>query len=216
MSLDQFPDLSLPNCNLTYNVLNKLPFISELFSSVVINHGYQSTYSIANYNSLLQFRRDANGHSFEKDIQDNFYPEFQVAFVNISENFLPLIGADMRFKNNMTANLEYRKGRTLSFSLANSQLAQQKEQTVVAGLGYRTTRFRLPFAIFGQSQLNNDLLFKLDVALRSDKMLIYRLGEEDAQVAGGTKTFSLRPSLDYMVNQRFNLRLFFDHNVTRP
>src|SRR3546814_16394679 len=79
-----------------------------------------------------------------------------------------------------------------------------------------TTLFRSPFAIFGQSHLNNDLLFKLDVALRSDKMLIYRLGEEDAQVAGGTKTFSLRPSIDYMVKQPFNLRLFFDQNVPRP
>src|SRR3546814_2570680 len=59
MSLDQFPNIPLPNWNLTYNGLNQLPFFSELFSSVVINHGYQSTYSIANYNSLLQFRRDA-------------------------------------------------------------------------------------------------------------------------------------------------------------
>lgn len=216
MSLDQFPNIPLPNWNITYNGLSRLPFFSELFSSVIINHGYQSTYSIANYNSLLQFRKDVNGHSMERDIQENFYPEFQVNFVNITENFVPLIGADMRFRNNMTANLEYRKGRSLSFSMANSQLAQQREQTVVGGLGYRTTRLRLPFPLFGQDQLNNDLLFKLDVALRSDKLLIYRLGEEDAQVAGGTNTFSVRPSIDYMVNQRFNLRLFFDHNVTRP
>src|SRR3546814_6054737 len=142
MSLDQVPNIPLPKWNLSDLVLNQLPFFSELFSSVVINHGYQSTYSIANYNSLLQFRRDANGHSFEKDIQDNFYPEFQVAFVNISENFLPLIGADMRFKNNMTANLEYRKGRTLSFSLANSQLRSEEHTSELQSL------MRISYSVF--------------------------------------------------------------------
>ncbi|HYH55661.1 MAG TPA: cell surface protein SprA, partial [Anseongella sp.] len=127
MSLDQFPNIPLPNWNVTYNGLNRLPLFSDLFSSVIINHGYQSTYSIANYNSLLQFRRDVNGIGYEKDIQQNFYPEYQVSFVNITEEFIPLLGADMRFRNNMTANFEYRKRRALSFSLANSQLAQQKE-----------------------------------------------------------------------------------------
>src|SRR3546814_20784579 len=67
MSLDQFPNIPLPNWNLTYNGLNQLPFFSELFSSVVINHGYHSTYSIANYTSLLPFSRDANGLSFRWD-----------------------------------------------------------------------------------------------------------------------------------------------------
>src|SRR3546814_4105152 len=69
MSLDQFPNLPLPNWNLTYNGLNQLPFFSDLFSSVVINHGYQSTYSIANYNSLLQFTRHHNVLSFKMKIQ---------------------------------------------------------------------------------------------------------------------------------------------------
>lgn len=214
--LKQFPNIPLPNWRVTYNGLSKLPLFSDIFASILLSHGYRSTYSITNYNSLVQYQADESGHSIARNLQDDFFPLYQVSFVNLSEEFLPLIGADMRFRNNMTANLEYRRGRNMSLSMANSQLSQEREQTIVVGMGYRTTRFRLPFALFGSSHLNNDLNFRLDFAYRSNKMLIYRLGENAAQVAGGNTTLSIRPSVDYMINEQFNLRIFFDRNVTTP
>jgi len=45
----------------------------------------------------------------------------------------------------MTANLEYRKSRSLSLSLLNSQLAQQNESVLVFGWGYHAKNFRFPF-----------------------------------------------------------------------
>jgi cell surface protein SprA len=122
----------------------------------------------------------------------------------------------MRMKNNMTANVEYRKSRSMSLSLANSQLASQKDQAFVIGFGYRTSDFRFPFGLFKSVNLKNDLNFKLDVAIRDNKTVIYRADVDDPEISGGSKNITFRPSIDYVLNQRFNLRLFYDSNVTKP
>ena len=58
--------------------------------------------------------------------------------------------------------------------------------------------------------------FKLDVAVRDGKTVIYRADIEEAEVSSGQKNITLRPSVDYMLNQRFNVKLFYDSNLTKP
>ena len=115
----------------------------------------------------------------------------------------------------MTANVEYRKSRSLSLSLLNSQLAQQTENIFVFGWGYRTKNFKFPFGLLAASQ-NNDVNFKVDFALRDNKTLIYRADVQAAEISSGAKNITIRPSIDYVINQRFNLNLFYDSNITRP
>jgi len=45
---------------------------------------------------------------------------------------------------------------------------------------------------------------------------VYRAEQQDAEISAGNKSISIRPSLDYMINQRFNLRIFYDSNAVRP
>lgn len=221
MSLKTFSSFPLPNWRITYNGLTKIPFIAEMFSSINLNHSYRSVYTITSFTSLLAYDQQngaVNSRNVTADVNGNFnfLPEYQMGFVTLSEDFLPLIGLDMKFKNNMTANFEFRKSRLLSLSLANSQMSQLKDNQVVFGLGYRTQKFKLPFRIGNLHTTNNDLNFRLDFALRGNKTIIYQLDNAIAQVAGGTTTLSLRPSVDYVINQRFNFRLFVDRNVTKP
>ncbi|MNT98803.1 hypothetical protein D3C72_2414730 [compost metagenome] len=58
--------------------------------------------------------------------------------------------------------------------------------------------------------------FKLDVAVRDNKTVIYRADVAEAEVSSGAKNITLRPSVDYILNQRFNVRIFYDSNVTKP
>ena len=117
----------------------------------------------------------------------------------------------------MTANFEYRKTRSLNLSLLNSQLAQQDENIVVFGFGYHPKNFRMPFGLFGTgARQDNDVTFKLDVAMRDNKTLIYRADIAAAEISSGAKNITLRPSIDYVINQRFNLNLFYDSNITKP
>ena len=160
--------------------------------------------------------QELNGFSNLKDVNDNFLPAHQFSQITLAEQFLPLLGIDFRLKNNLTANFEYRKSRLLSLSLANSQLAQQRDNGITFGLGYRTANFRFPLGLFSGKKLNNDLNFKMDFALNDRKTVIYRSDVEDPEISSGAKNITVRPSIDYVLNQRFNLRLFYDGNITKP
>jgi cell surface protein SprA len=215
VGLNGFPNIPIPNWQITYNGLSRIPFFSDLFESVDIRDGYRSTYTVGNYSSLLQYQ-ETNGHVSSRDENSDFLPFYQFSSVTIFEQFVPLLGIDVRFKNNVTANVEYRQTRTLSLSLSNSQLAQQNENIVVFGFGYKTKNFRFPFGLFNGAKLNNDLTFKVDFSLRDNKILIYQADVPGAQVSSGAQNITYRPSIDYVISQRFNLSLFYDSNITRP
>ncbi|RZL50593.1 MAG: cell surface protein SprA [Pedobacter sp.] len=214
-NLSSLPKIPLPNWRLTYGGLSKIPFIADRFSELSIRHGYRSTYSVNGFNSLIKYQ-ETNGYVNSRDVNQNFLPFYQFAQVNISEQFSPLIGIDTRLKNNLTASFEILKTRIMALSLANSQLAQLSESNMSFGLGYRTTKFRFPFGWFSQLKMDNNMDFKLEVAVRDGKTVIYRADIEEAEVSAGQKNITLRPSIDYILNQRFNVKLFYDSNITKP
>ena len=210
-----FPKIPLPNWRINYSGLSRLAFMQETFKSIDIRHSYRSTYAVNSFNSLQQYQED-NGAVISRDLNNNFLPQYQYSQVTITEQFAPLIGIDTRLKNNLTANFEIGKNRLLGLSLANNQLAQLSENNLVFGLGFRTNKFRFPFGLFQQVRMDNNMDIKLDVAVRDNKTVIYRADVDEAEVSSGAKNIALRPSVDYMLNQRFNVRLFYDSNITKP
>lgn len=213
-NLGSFPKIPLPNWRINYAGLSKIPFIADKLSELSLRHGYRSTYNVNGFNSLLRYE-ETNGFVSSRDANNNFLPLYQFTQVSIAEQLAPLIGIDTRFKNNLSANFEINKTRLLALSLSNSQLAQMSENNIVVGLGYRTTKFKFPFGLLPNAKSNN-VDFKLDVALRDNKTVIYRADIAEAEVSAGSKIITLRPTVDYMLNQRFNIKLFYDSNITKP
>jgi len=187
----------------------------ENFKSIDLRHSYRSVYSINGFNSLLKYA-EQEGHVSSRDLNGDFLPYYQYSQVSIAEQFSPLIGIDTRLKNNLTLNFEYAKTRLLGLSLSNSQLAQLSEDNLIFGLGYRTAKFRFPFGMFKQVKMNNNMDFKLDVAVRDHQTVIYRADVPVAEVSAGAKNMTFRPSVDYILNQRFNVKVFYDSNLTQP
>uniref|UniRef100_F4CCF8 Gliding motility protein SprA N-terminal domain-containing protein n=1 Tax=Sphingobacterium sp. (strain 21) TaxID=743722 RepID=F4CCF8_SPHS2 len=214
-SLGVFPRIPIPNWRIMYNGLAKYPFFSEYLSSLELVHGYRTLYNINGYTTLIRYG-ETNGASSVRDVNGNFLPQYQFSQITLQEQFLPLIGFNARFKNNLTANAEYRKARTLSLSLQNSQLAQLLDEGFILGAGYRVANFRFPFGWFADRKVSNDLTFKLDVAINDMKTLVYRSDSEFSEMASGNKNITYRPSIDYMFNNRFNIRMFFDSNAVKP
>jgi len=87
---------------------------------------------------------------------------------------------------------------------------------LVFGFGYHTTHFRFPFGMFQNLQLNNDMNFKLDFSINDTKTLIYRADVSGAEVSSGSNNIAVRPSVDYALNKRFTMRLFYDSTITKP
>lgn len=214
-SLSSFPRFPIPNWRIMYSGLSKNPLFSEYLSSLELLHGYRTLYNVNSYTTLIRYAEE-NGASIVRDVNGNFLPRYQFSQITLQEQFLPLIGFNARFKNNLTANAEYRMARTLSLSLQNSQLAQLLDKGMIIGAGYRVQGFRFPFGWFEQRKMRNDLTFKLDVAVNDSKTLVYRQDTNFSEVASGNKNITLRPSVDMMLNDRFNIRLFFDSNSVRP
>jgi len=214
-SLSQFPAIPIPNWQISYTGFSKIPFIAEVFDSFNVTHGYNSTLTISGYSSLLQYSQ-TNGASSTRDVNGDFLPMYQFSSITITEQFVPLLGIDVRFKNGVTANINYKQSRILSLSVLNSQLTQQNEKDLVFGFGYKTKNFRFPFGWFNNTILKNDLTFKVDFALRDNETFIYQSDVVAAQVSSGAQNITYRPSIDYALSTRFNLNLFYDSNLTKP
>lgn len=212
---NNFPKIPIPNWDIRYNGLNKLPFLTDIFDSFDLSHGYRSAYNVNGFNTLLRYS-EANGGVNVRDVNNDFLPLYQYAQITIFEQFVPLLGFSARFKNSMTGNFEYRKSRAISLSLSNSQITQQNETAIVFGFGYHTNNFRFPFGLFQNLQLKNDMNFKLDFAVADNKTIIFRPDVQEADISSGAKNITVRPSINYVINQRFNLQLFYDSNITKP
>jgi cell surface protein SprA len=215
MNLRTFPRFPVPNWRIRYTGLTHVAFFNNLFTTVTINHEYRSLYSVGSFSSLVRYQQQ-NGAVSVRDVNSNFLPLYQFGQVSVVENFQPLIGVDVVMKNNLTTNFEYRTSRTLVMGLSNSQLAHQRTADMMFRLGYLTNNFRFPFGLFNGARLNNNLNFQVTATLRDNKILIYRADVADPEVSSGAKNITLSPSIDYVLNQRFNLKIFYDGNITRP
>lgn len=208
-----FKSIPLPGWKINYGGLAKLNFLKEIFSSIILTHGYRSTYTINSFTSSLAYSTDSKA----RDQNNDYFPKYQISYLNISEYFEPLLGIDARFKNNLLTKLQYNKSRVISFAVANSQLSEIFNKEIVFGAGYHAKNFHLPFKIRGETIiLKNDLNLKLDFAIRDSKSLIYQLDVPTGTVAGGLRNISYRPSIDYNLSKEFNFSLYYDANSTKP
>ena len=193
-----------------------MPFLSEIFDSFDLRHGYRSTYSVNGFNTLQQYQLGPNGSVVSRDVNGDFLPYYQFTQITLFEQFVPLLGVDMRFHNGMTSSIEYRQSRTLRLSLANSQVGETDQSNTVFSFGYHTTKFRFPFGLFNDLQLNNDMNFKMAFSINDNKSIIYRPDVQQAEISSGAKNIAINPSIDYALNKRFTIKLFYDSTITQP
>jgi cell surface protein SprA len=209
-----------PNWKLTYTGLSKAPAIARIFNNIVITHGYNGTLSMNSFNSALlyqdPFRFSAPG--FVDTVSGNYIPYFLVPNITLKEGFEPLIGMDLTTNDQLNVKFEYRKSRLLSLSLIDYQLTESRNTEWNIGVGFRKKGVKLPFTIPGTKgkKLENDLNFRLDITMRDMATSNSRLDQSNAYGTGGQKEFSLLPSIDYVINNRINVKFFFDQRKVTP
>jgi cell surface protein SprA len=216
--------LPKPNWRLTYNGLNRIPGMEKIFTSFSISNGYNSTLSMNSYNSNLSFQ-DPFGvrqPGFIDPLTGNFVPYFMVPNITISEQFAPLIDLDMQFVNQIQAKFSFSKSRQLSLSLIDYQMSESRSTEYIFGIGFRKRGILLPFKInvMGKNgltnRLENDLTLRLDMSFRDDATTNSYLDQNAAVPVGGQKVINISPSIDYVINNRINLKFYFDERRTIP
>jgi cell surface protein SprA len=209
--------LPKPNWSVTYNGLSRLPGLDKIFTNFTIRHGYHSTFSMNSFNTaLLYVDQFSVGYpSFVDPLTGNYVPFFLVPNITISESFDPLIEIDMTFTNQLQTRFEFKKSRQLSLSLIDYQLAENRSTEVTFGFNWRQKGFPLIKKI-GKMKLDNDVTFKLDFSLRDDATANSKLDQGTSFGTAGQKVVRIAPSIDYILNNRISLKLYFEQNRTIP
>lgn len=227
VKLNPLKTIPLPNWRITYNGIAKTNWGKKLFTNFNISHAYNSTFTVSSYTSDLNF---VGTPGFDPQVQyfvpsaldslsGNFYNLYYIPQLTISEQFAPLIGIEATWKNSLLTNFEFKKSRSLGLSLLDFQLSETRSTEIVAGLGYTLVKFKLPFKFGKKGErkvLNNDVNLRCDLSIRTDKSVNYRLGQNVAEPTRGARTISFSPTIDYVINKRLNIRIFYDFRKTVP
>ncbi len=209
--------LPKPNWAITYNGLSRIPGMEKIFSNFTISHGYNSRLSMNRFESALLFEDQfqTNYPSFIDTLTGNFVPYFLVPNITISEEFSPLINLDMQFTNQLNTKFEFRKSRQLSLSLIDFQLSDARSTEYRVGAGYRQ-RGALSFIKWKGKALENDVAFRLDLSFRDDATANSRLDQTQALPTGGQRVITINPTIDYVISNRVQIKLFFDQRRVEP
>ncbi|MEI6061328.1 MAG: cell surface protein SprA, partial [Bacteroidota bacterium] len=218
IKFNAFPKIPYPNWRVTYNASQGIEFLKKYFQSFNVSHAYRSSYSVGGFLSDVNYV-DVGGFPAALDNAKNFIPAERMDVISITEQFGPLIGFDMTMKNSMLGRVEYKKTRNLSLSFVNNQLTEMRSNELVIGTGYRfkSVPFKVKSLATGKTvKMKSDLNVKLDFSIRDNKTILRRIEENDNQISTGTRQISINASADYMVNQKLNLRLFYDQTISKP
>jgi cell surface protein SprA len=226
--------LPKPNWHISYSGLSRIPWFSKIFTSFNITNGYTSTLSMNSFNTDLRYR-DPLGYGtpgFIDTISGNFVPFYAVPNITISEQFAPLLDVDMQFVNQVQAKVGYSRSRQLSLSLIDFQLSESRSTEITIGGGFRKRGVGLPFGwkvagngktppkgppgSINAQKAQNDLTLRLDISIRDDATSSSYLDQNASLPTGGQKVVRISPSIDYVLNNRINLKLYFDQQRTTP
>lgn len=206
-----------PNWRVSFEGLSKVPFIRRYFKSINLSHAYTSTYDVGSYTTNLAAEVDEEGFLEINKITGNFYNLYDVNSISINEQFNPLINVDMIWKNNFSTSFEIKRTRNLILSLSNTQLTEVASNEMIFGMGYRFDNFGM---IIGsgsrQKKYNSDLNLRADLSVRKNSTIIRKIVDEVDQLTSGQKVVTLKFSADYVLSNRFNLRLYYDRIVNTP
>ena len=222
-SLNPFPKIPIPNWRIDFSGLNKIKALSEIFSSISISHSYQSMYSVGNFvNSLiysdnLDFNNSIMDYPLASEITENgLIPFYIINQVRIIERFAPLIGISVRTKNNLNARIDYKRDRNIMLNLSNSQISELQNSDFSIDFGYSKDKLKLPFRYRGNIIiLDNDIQFKLNFVVRKTKTIQRKIDGENV-VTNGNYNFQLRPNINYVVNNRISLIMYYDKIINKP
>jgi cell surface protein SprA len=215
-----------PNWKIDYTGLSRIKGLDKIFTNVTVSHGYSGTLSMNGFTSALYYADAFNygAPSFYDTVSKNYVPYFLVPNITIQEQFAPLFGLDMMFTNQLQAKVEYVTQRTLSLSLIDFQLSETRSKEFAIGAGYRKKGMRLLAGLKlpkflskeGTGKLDNEINFRFDLRIRDNVTVNNRLDQIAALPTGGSKEVTISPSIDYYLNSRVNLKLFFDQRRVTP
>ena len=218
--------LPKPNWKIDYTGLSRVKGLEKIFTNFTLSHGYTGNLSMNGFTSALLYQDVSQfGYpSFYDSTSYSFIPFYLLPNVTIQEQFAPLAGVDMMFTNQLQAKFEYAKSRQLSLSLYDYQLSEVRSTEFLVGFGYRKRGLKLLAGLKlpkfldkdGKGTLDNEINFRFDFRIRDNVTSNSRLDQDNNFATGGSKEITFSPTIDYFLNNRVNIKLYFDQRKVKP
>lgn len=141
VSLNPFDLKASPNWRLTYNGLDKVGNLGEIFRRVNITHGFQSTFAISSYGTSLDYldaledaTRPAALVGYDT-VSLNYFPRVEIPNLTESKSFAPLIGVEAELQNGLSVNFAYQAQDNRSINFVSKLLSEQVSTEIIGGFG---------------------------------------------------------------------------------
>ena len=214
-----------PGWKVKWDGLTAYKPISKKVKTVSLSHGYQSTFSVGSFMS-------SKGYNYEQarleeygnmswsvaEVGDGglFVPYYDITSFSITEAFTPLFGVDVTWLNSLSSRLEYKRSRTMTMNLTNSQMLELYKREYVIGAGYRIQDLVLPFKNRRGEQFVSDCNLRADFTI-SDNITVTRdLLLRNDEITSGQLGLSMNLSAEYELNDKVTLRLYYDYDLMSP
>jgi cell surface protein SprA len=223
VGLTAFPSITslLPNWNVTYDGLIRIPAVQRHFRSMTLTHSYNGVYNVGGYTSYLNWVNAGIGGDlgYVRNTETGApIPSmgYEIASVTLTEGFSPLIGLDATLLNNITAGSKYSKTRTINLNVTSYQMVEAFADDLTVSLGYKYAEFNKILKLKKKGDFSNDLTVRLDYTYRKALSLIRKLDDGYTQATQGTISRMMQFSADYAFNQKVTLRAFYDLQINEP
>ncbi|WP_420455500.1 cell surface protein SprA [Rubrivirga sp.] len=221
-----FP-IPLPNWNVTYSGLERLPILRAVANQISLQHGYSATSQTqfsTLFDSTARFIQSpaelggavyAGGAALTSDGFD------EPTSVTVNERFQPLIGLSFGFKKNIQASLSTNRTSLFTLQALSAQVYKKTSRDLRVDLSYARTGMRL----FGLRGINNQIRFQLTAAvaddetftglpLQQDVILAAQGLELTEQTPQKTSRLQLSPQISYTVSSQVTANLIAQYEQT--
>ncbi|WP_249107443.1 cell surface protein SprA [Porphyromonas sp. oral taxon 275] len=227
VSLEALPGLGslLPNWNIYYSGLSRLPLLSRYLRSVVLRHAYRGVYTVGAYNSFGDWQgTDPDGLGLRPQTEGRA-PRLSYAYdlgsVALQESFFPLIGLDLTWLNGLGLSTQWRRSRGLVLGLSAQSIVETFSDELALDLGYKVadltellrpgrSRRRSPRGAVGRG-----LILKSYYSYQRSLSLIRRIEELYTQSLAATDEHRLRFSAEYELSSLVSLRAYYEWTRSR-
>ncbi|WP_400075040.1 cell surface protein SprA [Winogradskyella sp. R77965] len=227
VSTGAFRDIPIPNWQLKYTGLMKIPWFKKTFRRFSIQHGYRSRYTINQFRTNLDYDTGVDNlvinstsglgsiNPINQDANENLKNETLYSNINLEEQFSPLIRLDFEMKNSVKVLAEVKTDRMLSLSFDNNLMTEIQGKEYTLGLGYRIKDLRIRSKLAGAKQVVvSDLDMRADISVRDNKTIIRYLDLENNQITAGQTIWGLKYTAQYAFSKNLAAIFYFDYNFS--
>ena len=209
-----FKKIPIPNWTLRYTGFMKLDFFKKNFSNFVVSHGYRSSYTISSFTNNLQYNSESAFSA--KNSAGNYESELLVSAATLVDEFSPLLKLDVKMRNSFSLRGEVKTDRTLTMNFNNSTLTDIKGTEYVLGMGYVFKDVKVNTRFTGKKQtLRGDVNLRADVSLRDNLTQIRSVDEDNDQISGGQRLFSIKFTADYRLSSSLTASFYYNHQTSK-